>query len=372
MCSHTPGVQGKVPEPHGGIPQLSEAVGWRVRFWWVGTCEWVEGEVISYRATDSRHLVLFADGESEWMSVSGETIWWLANTRERGNRLAPLGYGLDGVAMPKGRDAIEWRVDIYDRSLNHFLRGEIAEFDSVTGKHKIEYANGHKPTWLSLTASKVIWRFPPGLPAPASEPPTPREDAEPKPGPSQPAPVVPAKRGRSSNAGRKSSQQPLGGNETPAAEAAAAPPKQKSRKLSTPTSPKAKGGKGRISSGEAVFVRADSTVAVASDKPQPRAPDKKVSTGHAATPVQSQQILPHPSSDAGGAAPAGIKTAPATEPVAKKQRGSSSKPQKQAAALHIAPADRAVGGKGSVPPNAAAPVQPPAPCLLYTSPSPRD
>ena len=318
--------------------------------------------MLSYRATDSRHLLLFADGESEWMSVNGETIWWLANTRERGNRLAPLGYGLDGVAIPKGRDAIEWRVDIYDRSLNQFLRGEIAEFDSVTGKHKIEYTNSHKPTWLSLTASKIIWRFPPGLPAPASEPATPREDVEPKPGALQPAPVVPAKRSRSSNGGRKSSQASVGAEAT-APEGTIAPPKQKSRKLSTPTSPKAKGGKGRITSGDAVFVRADSTVAVASDKTQHRASDKKTSPGHA-THAQPQHLLNHSSSDAGGDALAGaVKTAPATEHVPKKQRGSSSKQPHQAAALHVAPADRAVGGKGHVPPNSAVPVpqQQPAP-----------
>lgn len=339
-----------MPEPHAGIPQLSEAVGWRIRFWWVGTCEWVEGEVLSYRATDSRHLVLFADGESEWISVSGETIWWLANTRERGNRLAPLGYGLDGAAIPKGRDAIEWRVDIYDRSLNQFLRGEIAEFDSVTGKHKIEYTNDHKPTWLSLTASKIIWRFPPGLPAPASEPPTPREDAEPKPGASQQAPAVPAKRGRSTNGGRKSSQI-SGGVEATAPEGTTVLPKQKSRKLSTPSSPKVKGGKGRISSGDAVFVRADSTVA--SDKAQQRAPEKKTSPH--ATPSHSQQGLHRSSSDVGGALP--VRTAPATEHVAKKQRLMSIKQSHQAAALHIATADRAMGGKGSVPPNSAVPVQ---------------
>lgn len=356
-------MQGKIPEPHGGIPQFSEAVGWRIRFWWVGTCEWVEGEILSYRATDSRHLVLFADGESEWMSVSGETVWWLANTRERGNRLAPLGYGLDGAAIPKGRDAIEWRVDIYDRSLNQFLRGEIAEFDSVTGKHKIEYSNGHKPTWLSLTASKVIWRFPPGLPAPVSEPPTPREEAEPKSAVSQAAPMVPAKRSRSSNGGRKSVQITAGA-EAAAPEGTTVLPKQKSRKLSTPSSPKSKGGKGKVTSGEAVFVRADSTVAIA-EKSHQRAPEKKISPAQP-TPAQphaslARQSLARQSSDA-AAAPA--RATPATEHVTKKQKLVSAKPCQPTPAY--APVyERTAGGKGSVPSNAAVPVvhQPAAPAV---------
>lgn len=156
--------------PKGGVPLLSEAVGWRIGFWWEGTREWVDGEVLSYRASDARHLVVFADGEFEWMSLSVEIIQWVGNTRERGNRLSPISFGLDqGTSPPKGREAVDWVVDVYDKNTNQMQRVEISGFDSVTGKHKVVSSDSRKVSLISLTASKIVWRFPPGLPTPATD-----------------------------------------------------------------------------------------------------------------------------------------------------------------------------------------------------------
>lgn len=163
-------MQGTVSLPKGGVPVLSEAVGWRIGFWWEGTREWVDGEVLSYRASDARHLVVFADGEFEWMSLSVETIRWVGNTRERGNRLSPISFGLDqGTSPPKGREAVDWVVDVYDKNTNQMQRVEISGFDSVTGKHKVVSSDSRKVSLISLTASKIVWRFPPGLPTPATD-----------------------------------------------------------------------------------------------------------------------------------------------------------------------------------------------------------
>lgn len=163
-------MQGAITIPKGGVPVLSEAVGWRIGFWWEGTREWVDGEVLSYRASDARHLVVFADGEFEWMSLAVETIRWVANTRERGNRLSPLSFGLDQeTTPPKGREAVDWVVDVYDKNTNQMQRVEISGFDSCTGKHKVVYSESRKVSWISLTASKIVWRFPPGLPTPSTD-----------------------------------------------------------------------------------------------------------------------------------------------------------------------------------------------------------
>lgn len=152
------------------MPHLSEAVGWRIGFWWEGTREWVDGEVLSYRASDARHLVVFADGEFEWMSLGLETIRWVGNTRERGNRLSPIPFGLDKETNPpKGREAVDWVVDVYDKNINQMQRVEISGFDSVTGKHRVVFSDSRKVAWISLTASKIVWRFPPGLPTPAAD-----------------------------------------------------------------------------------------------------------------------------------------------------------------------------------------------------------
>lgn len=163
-------MQGTVVLPKGGIPVLSEAVGWRIGFWWEGTREWVDGEVLAYRACDARHLVVFYDGEFEWMSLATEIIRWVGNTRERGNRLSPISFGLDEqTSPPKGREAVDWVVDYYDKNTNQMQRVEISGFDSVTGKHKVVFSDSRKVSWISLTASKIVWRFPPGLPTPATD-----------------------------------------------------------------------------------------------------------------------------------------------------------------------------------------------------------
>eukprot|EP00892_Ulva_mutabilis_P003054 jgi/Ulvmu1/1274/UM109_0072.1 len=156
---------GTIALPKGGVPVLSEAVGWRIGFWWEGTRDWVDAEVLSYRASDARHLVVFADGECEWMSLAVETIRWVGNTRERGARLKPLSFGLDPETNPpKGREAVDWVVDVFDKNIKQMQRLEISGFDSVTGKHKTVSSESRKVSWISLTASKIVWRFPPGLP----------------------------------------------------------------------------------------------------------------------------------------------------------------------------------------------------------------
>jgi hypothetical protein len=171
------GVQVSIPETDGR-PSEQAAVGWRINFWWAGTREWVEGEVLAHREADGRHHVVFADGEDEWLHLDRECIRWLGNTKQRGSQLRPIAFGLDsGQLAPKGRDAVKWRVGLHSNSLGRFVRAEIAEFDSATGRHRVSYlqddAAAGERTWISLTASKITWRFPPGHLAADSEAATP-------------------------------------------------------------------------------------------------------------------------------------------------------------------------------------------------------
>jgi hypothetical protein len=62
--------------------------------------------------------------------------------------------------LPKGRDAIGWRIAVYWRDDRTFYEGEIVEYDNGTGKHRVRYNDGENE-WVSLRNERIIWRLPP-------------------------------------------------------------------------------------------------------------------------------------------------------------------------------------------------------------------
>lgn len=65
-----------------------------------------------------------------------------------------------GEDLPKGRDAIGWRVAVYWKDDRTFYEGDVRDFDNSTGRHKVLYNDGEEE-WLSLRNERVIWRLPP-------------------------------------------------------------------------------------------------------------------------------------------------------------------------------------------------------------------
>lgn len=62
--------------------------------------------------------------------------------------------------LPKGRDAIGWRIAVYWRDDRTFYEGEVVEYDNGTGKHRVRYNDGENE-WVSLRNERIIWRLPP-------------------------------------------------------------------------------------------------------------------------------------------------------------------------------------------------------------------
>ena len=65
-----------------------------------------------------------------------------------------------GEDIPKGREAIGWRIAVYWKDDRTFYDGEIKDFDNSTGRHKVIYSDGEEE-WLSLRNERIIWRLAP-------------------------------------------------------------------------------------------------------------------------------------------------------------------------------------------------------------------
>jgi hypothetical protein len=44
-----------------------------------------------------------------------------------------------GDDVPKGRDAVGWRVAVYWKDDRTFYEGELADYEASTGRHKVRY-----------------------------------------------------------------------------------------------------------------------------------------------------------------------------------------------------------------------------------------
>lgn len=143
-------------------PALDEtAVGWQLSIFWGAMGAFVPGEVLAYNK--GRHLVLYQDGEDEWLELAKETILWHSLYRANSLNKQPAGLLPDGKP-PKGRHAVGWRVGIYWREDMEFYNGVIKEYDTSTGRHTILY-DDDETEMVSLSGEKIVWRLPPTGPS---------------------------------------------------------------------------------------------------------------------------------------------------------------------------------------------------------------
>ncbi|WIA36524.1 hypothetical protein OEZ86_007818 [Tetradesmus obliquus] len=132
------------------------AVGWRLLLYWPADQAWHEAEVLSHDEARRQHHLLFLDGEEEWADLSREHVVWLRATRP-----GALSAGIvTGDDVPKGRDAVGWRMAVYWKDDRTFYEGTLADYEPSSARHKVQYVDGEQE-WLALRNERVIWRLPP-------------------------------------------------------------------------------------------------------------------------------------------------------------------------------------------------------------------
>eukprot|EP00775_Hariotina_reticulata_P003944 gene3944-4198_t len=150
-----PAAPGPEDAPHPPVSGAG-AVGWRIKLYWAADAAWHEAEVLSYDEGRHRHHLLYLDGEEEWTDLARENVRWLKATRH-----GAISAGrVAGDEVPKGRDAIGWRIAVYWKDDRMFYEGEVCDYEASTGRHKVSYSDGEEE-WLRLGSERVIWRLPP-------------------------------------------------------------------------------------------------------------------------------------------------------------------------------------------------------------------
>ncbi|GAB4820373.1 hypothetical protein N2152v2_007419 [Parachlorella kessleri] len=141
-----------------GAPKAEAAVGWQVSVLFDGDGHWYRGEAVAYDKRRGRHLVLFDDGEDEWLALEHESVAWHKLARGA-NTVCP---GIKpGTPAPRGRAAVGWRVGVFWSADMVFYSGEVSGFEAATGRHTVAYDDGDVRT-ISLSTDKMKWMVPPG------------------------------------------------------------------------------------------------------------------------------------------------------------------------------------------------------------------
>jgi hypothetical protein len=124
-----------------------------------GDGQWYRGEVVGWDARRARALLLYDDGEDEWVSLEEERLAWHARLQGHSG----VHPGAPRGEAPAGAAALGWRVGVYWPADAAFYCGEVVGWDAGAGVHEVAYDDGERGA-LTLGADRVKWVLPPGPP----------------------------------------------------------------------------------------------------------------------------------------------------------------------------------------------------------------
>jgi hypothetical protein len=139
-------------------PTEEQCVSWRLSIRAADKL-WYLGEIIAYKASNGLHLVLYDDGEDEWVDLPNELIAWHCLSKDKKDPVFP---GLDKSAeKPIQKHAIGWRVSVFWPHERSFFGGEIIGYDDEADTYQVSYHDGEL-SMINLAEDKVKWIAPPG------------------------------------------------------------------------------------------------------------------------------------------------------------------------------------------------------------------
>ncbi|PRW60087.1 Histone-lysine N-methyltransferase ATX2 [Chlorella sorokiniana] len=147
-----------VPGEGVAPPTADGCLGWQVSLLFDGDGQWYRGEIVGYDPRRGKALLLYDDGEDEWIALEGEELTWHCQLAGPSGIYPGLGRGLE---PPVGRSAVGWRVCVYWPADQAFYAGEVVGYDAASGRHEVAYDDGEEGG-LDLRLDKVKWVLPPG------------------------------------------------------------------------------------------------------------------------------------------------------------------------------------------------------------------
>ena len=173
-----------------------------------GDGQWYRGQVLGHDRRKGRHLILYDDGEDEWVVLDQETVafhqelsggptstgiypgivkggwgglcscgreepcWPASGLRVgcvcvSGWETSPCTAGClcrtpaAGMLAPAGEAAVGWRVSVYWTHDMVFYSGELVGYDASTHRFEVSYDDGEENT-ISLASDRLKFVLPPG------------------------------------------------------------------------------------------------------------------------------------------------------------------------------------------------------------------
>eukprot|EP00887_Chlorella_sp_A99_P006200 scaffold3.g6200.t1 len=160
-----PAVGMPAPAPHGDAardpPHGEACVGWQLSLLFDGDGQWYRGQVLGHDRRKGRHLVLYDDGEDEWVALEQESV-----TFHRPLAGGPAATGiypgvLKGAGTPAGEVGVGWRVAVYWSADQVFYPGELVGYDAALGRYDVAYDDGDENS-VSLATDHLKFVLPPG------------------------------------------------------------------------------------------------------------------------------------------------------------------------------------------------------------------
>jgi hypothetical protein len=137
-------------------------VGWTVSVRCALDGKWYLAEVLSYCEDPPRRLlVLYDDGEDEWLDADREELTWHFKTPEEGREGVFPGVA-PGTERPQRGTAVGWRVSVFWPGDAAFYPGEITGWDEAEAKHEVSYDDGEEGS-VTLGLDRIKWLLPPGV-----------------------------------------------------------------------------------------------------------------------------------------------------------------------------------------------------------------
>jgi len=160
---HAVALQG-LPAPRGVVatqpPAPEEAPNWHFSLQCASDGRWHGGEVLCYDPSRKRHLVLYEDGEDEWVDFAEEEVVWHCGVPEGREGIFP--GKAPGVDPPRGRNAVGWRISVFWPGDAAFYPGEIGGYDEAMGQYEVYYDDGEEGT-ITVKDDRIKWILPPGV-----------------------------------------------------------------------------------------------------------------------------------------------------------------------------------------------------------------
>ena len=82
--------------PAAAAEHGAEEVGKAVRVYWKDDAEWFEGEIVEFDPSTRRHLVAYADGDEEWLTLAAEQFEFVEEKKKEKKDEAAGGAGVGG------------------------------------------------------------------------------------------------------------------------------------------------------------------------------------------------------------------------------------------------------------------------------------